>query len=936
VVFSPDGQRLAVGLGREVRLLAADDLREQTRLTGHRALVVEAAFTPDGAEVVTGSTDTTVRRWDAASGRELASHSFPTFFRLTTAVAFTPDVKGVLVADANGSMRLADTSTGQVQTTLPGDSREVWCAAFAPDGRTLLTATLSGTVTLWDAAAPTEPPTVTETAGTFSAVAFSPDGRLLATGSSRGTVRLWDAATGRQVAALPQPDAAVGAGAALSLGGSPAAGPSLVAALGERERARGSHRGAVRSLAFSPDGKTLASASADFTAKLWDVATGQVRAHLQRHTGPLGAVAFSTDGKLLATAGGDLTVKLWEAASGRLLGTLRGHTGAVTCLAFAPDGRTLATGGSDDLKLWDVAPDGRAAALPVLRQRPRSTDDTTHQVEWDNMSVAYDRRYGVSLIDLAFTADGQTLALLGSGGATLLDRVPSETGAAAWAERLRVPEVRGRVAFGPDGRTLVAGHRNGLALLDPVTGEVRTTLWASAPLAFAPDGQRLAAADPDGRSLRVWDARPSAERATLPGHSGILFARDGRTLISGWAAGLRVTGTATTGLPPGTKAPAQTQVVSDRGGAARLWDAATGQERAVVPWDRARALSPDGATLASADRDSIVRLWDVAASKPRATLPRAGDVAALAFGGDGRTLAVAGADGAVRLWDVPPGEEPRFTLTGHAGAVKEVLFAADGRTLATSGADRTIRLWDAATGQQRASLRPDDEAVTAMTFSPDGRLLATAGKDRLVKLWDAATGEARGTLKGHAAEVSYAQFAPDGATLATGCWDRLVLLWETATGRPRGRLIGRRGEGAEVAALFTPDGQQLLAADGSRAIRRLNVATGQELPPLEGHTGGVYLLRLTDDGRTLASAATDFQARNEIGEVKLWDVASGREAATLRGGARRGLADTSFFSGDVGGHVAMAFSPDGRTLAVRTRDSAVKLWDMEALRRGER
>ncbi|MBC5797544.1 trypsin-like peptidase domain-containing protein [Sphaerospermopsis sp. LEGE 00249] len=272
------------------------------------------------------------------------------------------------------------------------------------------------------------------------------------------------------------------------------------------------HSSLVRSVAFSPDGQTLASGSYDNTIKLWDVATGKSIATLTGHSYLVNSVAFSPDGKTLASGSGDDTIKLWDVATGKSIATLTGHSEWVNSVAFSPDGKTLASGSLDNtIKLWDVATGKSIATLTGHSSR---------------------------VISVAFSPDGKTLASGSFDNTIKLWDVPTGKSIATLTGH---SDGVSSVAFSPDGKTLASGSfDNTIKLWDVATGREIATLTGHSTLvisvAFSPDGKTLAFGSHDN-TIKLWDVATGKSIATLTGHSesvySVAFSPDGKTLVSG-------------------------------------------------------------------------------------------------------------------------------------------------------------------------------------------------------------------------------------------------------------------------------------------------------------------------------------------------------------------------------------------------------------------
>jgi WD40 repeat protein len=614
--------------------------------------------------------------------------------------------------------------------------------AYVPDGKAVLTGSEDGNLVVRDPATGRPSRRLDVGMGTVRSFVLSRDGRALGVvgftfdASRRQTLHEWsifDVATGRRSAHAEWDDersdiwslAFSPDGGSLATGSGNGVVRLWDVATGEELLKLKLGQVDVRAVTFSPDGATLAACSRDGSGNtnrihLIDLEHGRETRALSGHNRPIRALAYSPDGKVLASAAEESTLILWDAASGRELRRLDGGDSFQGSVAFAPDGSSLATlGGSGVLTVWDV---------PTGRQLRRI----------ESAQGWYAR--------IAFSPDGKTIA---SDSGTVLHLWDVATG----RDRLALPDAHGQAVtrlLCPDaGNTLITGGDDGTARVwDLFTGRQRTVFrhkgWVRA-LALSPDGRLLATGVeyPEhtvhlwdlaaGRDLRSWSSR---DKNVTP--AALVFGRNGATLLTFW-----------------------------RDGSSRRFEVATGREL--------EAVSPK----LSIEKDPMFG---------------GNTVTEAAYSPEGTKLTASGPFGAgAYVADVESGKELfhergrgfSFSPDGNtlllSSNVSSRTKLADGRTHIVTG-DGMLRLLDAATGRKRLEIKRSGSTLGCSAASPDGALVAvamTAGKGTcVVGLFDAADGRERGILRGHDAFISTLAFTPDGSSLISGSLDTTVLVWD--------------------------------------------------------------------------------------------------------------------------------------------------------------
>lgn len=604
-----------------------------------------------------------------------------------SSVAFGPSGKVLVSAHGDDSVKFWDPETGREVRKLDGPAG-CWAVSATPDGKRL--AAVGATeVWLWDLSGDAPKllwKTQSKSAGP-STVEFSPDGKLIACGGDAGReIRLLDATNGNVSLILPfrgcrfafSADSKTLASWVWSRSGEVsvwdmATGNKL------QTLTAGDEREVVSSVAFSPDGKSLATVGQDKRLRVWSVEKGTELHKLADDADPHSFVGFVPDGTLVEVGGG--RVRYWNAKTGRSAkpSAKTAESAWSTAYRLSTDGTCVAAAWPFGVGIWDSATGrelGAAVGMPggfvhpVAFSRDGKTVATASYTEaagssiqvWNAVDGKLQRRVAVAPRQLVWALDFAGDGVLSASLGTLVDLPPKpperlarwDSGTGNAKPELQLPAETRYVAFAAQGDLLAVASKEGVVLCDPATGREVKKLpgkCAADCLAFSADGKTLAAIDAEVGRVAIW---------SLP---------EGRERELKWPV-----------VPPG---------------------AAKG-----TPLRSPVALSPDGRLLAvgSPDPKAAIRVVDIVGGTELAALdgqPHGWPFQEFVFSPDGRTLASAGGDGVVRVWEVASGRE-RYRFAGHRSAVLGVAFSPDGRRLASASMDSTALLWDVFTPQKSA------------------------------------------------------------------------------------------------------------------------------------------------------------------------------------------------------------------------------------------
>lgn len=565
------------------------------------------------------------------------------------------------------------------------------------------------------------------------------------------------------------------------------------------------HLGAVKGVAFSPNGQMIVSASGDKTIKLWN-RNGKLLRTFVGHNSLVWGAVFSPDGNTIVSGSMDGTLKFWN-INGDLLKTIIAHPSGV--LNVAVSNSLIVSAGSDKtIKLWTW--DGKLLQTLTEHQAP----------VWD-VAISNDE-------ELIISASADHTAKLWSRKGVLLATLIGHNGP---VRRVVINSQGTLIATSSADNTVKLWTRDGV-LLNTLLGH-KDEVWA---LAFSPDGQILASMGND-QALKLWTLDGTLI-TTFKGYgdwiNNIAFSPDGSLIAIA----------------------AQDKTIKLWRWQTPLLSSFSGQ--GVVVFGVAE--SPDGQKIASAHLDGSVNLWN---SKRQLLkwLKNPGTIAlAVTFSPDGRLIASGYSDGTVKLWN-SDGILLR-TLKGHDGEVWGVAFSPDGSTIASGSMDNTVKLWSVSDGRLLRTLKGHISRVRGVAFSHDGKLIASASEDSTIKLWNVGNGRLIKTLKGHQSSVWDVAFSPDGKLIASGSEDNTVKLWDASNGLLLQNLKGHSGAVWSVAfspvSATSPLSSQLIASGSAdKTVKLWKISDGTNLTTLYRHSDRVNSVVFGHDSQTIVSASSD-------------------------------------------------------------------------------
>ncbi|MEM7533886.1 MAG: CHAT domain-containing protein [Chloroflexota bacterium] len=743
------------------------------------------------------------------------------------------------------------------------------------------------------------------------------------------------------------------------------------------------HQGTVWSVAYHPDGQTIASAGADGTIRIWRADDLTPISLLFGHAGQVYAISYSRDGTHIVSASADQTVRMWNVSSGEQVAQFDGHSDEVVSVAYSPDETHIVSGSKDStVRVWEVASgqqvmkfDGHSNWINSASYSP----DGTHIV-----SGSHD-----NTVRIWSVASGK--------------QVMQFNGHSNWVRA---------VGYSPDGTHIVSGSADQTVRIWHIAGKKQVmelsghSAWVLS-VSYSPDGVHIISSSAD-KTVRIWDVSSGQQVSRFDGHSGyvssVSYSPDRRYIVTGsydntiqiWDIANREpiasleAHTSEMGIKSHDTKNIPKKFLDDNKTEYILNDPnqtkATNFKRSI---DRILSVSysPDGLHLVSGGRDKKVRIWEVASREQVAQFDGHSDViVSVSYSLDGTHIVSGSYDNTVCIWEVASGEQIA-QLNEHLGTVNSVSYSPNGRHVVSGSDDGTVRIWEVASGKQVVQFDGHSAWIESVAYSPSGTHVVSGSSDKTVRIWEVASGKQVARFEGHSSSINAVLFSPGETHVVSGSFDNTVRIWDIASGEQVAQLDGHMSGVTSVS--YSLDGTHIASGSFDKTIRIWDVTSGQQVAQLDGHLDGIGSLSYSPDGTHIVSTSRDttiriwnIASREQVAQfggnpthsvsyspdgihvvsgsldntVRIWDVTSGQQMTQLNGHSNRVLSvsygsdgkyitsgsndntiriwkaangeQVTQFDGHTGLVNAVSYSPDGRHIASTGDDTAIRIWDV--------
>ena len=881
---------------------------------------------------------------------------------------FFPDGKSLVTASFDQTLKLWDIATQSTLRTMVGHTGIVLTVDVSPNGKIIASGSSDRTIRLWDVPNSDPVSTIKIHDNSVTAMATSKDGSLTATGDDKGLIRVWTTAiTGSDSASIAidqsKLSSEISIGRAIArlawrndrkqLAAACVDGSVVVASLAVDEVDDSNqidrliaHDGEVTCVSFTPNNQHIFSCGADGYVRRWPSTISRTLTY-EGTAKAATAVAIHPKGTVIAVVGKDGSAKILKRADGVLVHSLEGSAGPVKTVAFNRTGSQVATLGSDHVvRLYDVAT-GKSVLETAAAKSPLTSlmfsidekdvivgtergDVLAHTIDAAGKFRSLSKR-PKAVRTFASTSDGTRLLFAGDDQKLWIRD-------AATGRTERGVDFDGEVTavtISPNNATIAVGLASGTVLtIDAKTLETVSQLVGHASavqkVAFNTSGTQLISAA-EG-TVRLWDlkAQAIAQSYSDDENSIVDFAvqSDNKSIITAHADGsVRVETIAAQIVHRADDTRVNDLSISANGsqyatagadGTIKLWITSNSTPKLSFTGFEGPALcvslSPDNQQIAAGGTDKTIRTWNVSNSSGHLRLNVPVEPRLVSYSPDSKRLVTALTNNSLQCFDPtplnpqpadPPSRDASQTLRGHSAAISNVTWTADSQSLLTCSQDATLREWSIASPTEKGRLSGHSLQVYSVAFSPDGKTIASTSADKTVRLWDVETRKAIKTLATFPSAVYGLDFSSDGRQLVAAGADSTVRLFDVSNGRTIRQFDGPKHAVYTVA--FSPDDSRIAAAGmglgAQRNVYLWSTDSSQTTAILQGHDDDIYQTQFNSTGTRLLSIGYS-------GSLRIWDVETGKPIFEQNAGVVS-------YSG--------AFSPDDSTLLITSNDQTARL-----------